>query len=141
MDPRRNLAQPPLQALDFGQAHVRQRRHGVPIQTAQRDLVKVDQADLGHAGPRKGGGGVAAHAAAADDDDKGRAEGVEAGRGEEDAVAGELLEDELGVEVAGLGAAGERFGAQVFLVGGGDGAEGGELFFRMEAVSDQRLFE
>lgn len=71
---------------------------------------------------------MAAHAAAAYDDDERGAEGVEAGRGEEDSVAGELLEDKLGVEVAGLGAPGKGFGPEVFFVGGGDRAKRGELF-------------
>lgn len=71
---------------------------------------------------------MAAHAAAANDNDEGGAEGVEAGGGEKYAVSGELLEDELVVEVAGLGAAGKRFGAKVLFIGSGDGAEGGELF-------------
>lgn len=71
---------------------------------------------------------MAAHAATADDNDKGGTEGVEAGRGEEDAVASELLEYKLVIEVACLGAAGKRFGAKVFFVGSGYCAERGELF-------------
>lgn len=71
-----------------------------------------------------------ADATAADNDNEGFAQGFEACRGEEDAVTSELLEDELGVEVAGLGAAGEGFGAKVVFVGGGDRAEGGELLGR-----------
>lgn len=70
---------------------------------------------------------MAADTAASYDDDKGVSKFIEAGGGEEDAVAGELLEDQLVIKVACLCAAGEGFGAQVFFVGGGNGAEGCEL--------------
>jgi hypothetical protein len=56
-------------------------------------LVEVDEADFATAGTRQGGCCVGADAAAADDDDKGVAQFGEAFVGQEDAVAGELLED------------------------------------------------
>jgi hypothetical protein len=78
----------------------------VPVQTAQRDLVKVNQADAGDARAGERGAGVRADAAAADDDDKGRAQRAQAVVAEEDAVARQLLEDQLVVEVAVLRAVG-----------------------------------
>lgn len=71
---------------------------------------------------------MTAHATAANDDNEGGAEGIETGGCEEDSIASKLFEDELVVKVAGLGAAGEGFGAEVFFIGGGDRAERGELF-------------
>lgn len=59
---------------------------------------------------------MGSYAAEADDDDEGVAQLGEALVGEEDAVAGELLEDELVVEVAGLGPPRQRLVAKVLLV-------------------------
>lgn len=97
------------------------------VERGEGDLVKVDEADFAHAGAGEGGAGVGADAAAADDDHEGIAEFGEALVGEEDAVAGELLEDELVVEVACLGALGEEEVVFVFFVGFGEGADAGEL--------------
>lgn len=77
---------------------------------------------------------MAAHAAAADDDDKGSSEFVEALGGQEHAVARELLQHQLIVEVAGLGAPRERFGAEVFFVGSGNRSERGQLSGREEGL-------
>lgn len=137
--PRRDLRQPALQALDLGQADVGERRHRVPVQARQRDLVEVDQPQRRDAGARQRRGRMRAHAAAADDDDERGAQAVEAVGGEEHAVARELLEDQFRVEVAGLGAAREGFGAEVVFVWGGDCAEGGELVRWVGAVSYQRF--
>lgn len=70
---------------------------------------------------------MTAHTAASYNHHKRTAQLVEALGGEEDAVAGELLEYELVVKVAGLCAPRERFGADVFLVRSGNGTETCEL--------------
>jgi hypothetical protein len=70
---------------------------------------------------------VRADAAAADDDDKGRAQRAQAVVAEEDAVARQLLEDQLVVEVAVLRAVGQRLVVLVFGVGFGEGAGAGYL--------------
>lgn len=77
-------------------------------------MVEVDEADFATAGARQGGCCVGADAAAADDDYKGVAQLGEAFVGEEDAVTGELLEDQGFVVVAQAGAAGEGDAAFVF---------------------------
>jgi hypothetical protein len=85
-------------------------------------LVKVNQPDPRHARARERGARVRADAAAADDDDKGGAQQAQAVVAEEDAVARELLEDQLVVEVAVLCAVGERLVVLVFGVGFREGA-------------------
>lgn len=99
----------------------------MPVQTAERNLVEIDQAEAGDAGAGEGGAGVGADAAAADDDDKGGAQGREPRVAQEDAVARELLEDELVVKVAVLRAVGERLVVLVFFVGFGERANAGYL--------------
>lgn len=69
-------------------------------------MVEVYEADAGDAGAGEGCGGVGAYAAEADDYDEGGAEFGEAGGGEEDFVAGELLVD----EVCWVGVSGRRWG-------------------------------
>lgn len=86
-------------------------------------MVEIYQADLGDAGAGEGGACVRAHAAAADYDDEGVAEFGEAFVAQEDAVPGELFEDELVVEVAGLGALGEEEVVLIFSVRFGEGAD------------------
>jgi hypothetical protein len=91
--PRHDLLQPALQAGYLRRADVCERGDGVAVQRAEGDLVEVDEADFATAGTRQGGCCVGADAAAADDDDEGVAQFGEAFVGQEDAVAGELLED------------------------------------------------
>ena len=104
----------------------------MPVQRAEGDLVEVDEAQPVDAGPGERRGAVRADAAAADDDDEGGAQPAEPFGGEEDAVARELLEDQLVVEGAGEGALREEGVAGVFFVGvceGGDVVEAdGRLF-------------
>lgn len=59
---------------------------------------------------------MGADAAAADDNDEGVAELLQAVVFQEDPVAGELLEDEFLVKVAGLGSPGESLVAGILLV-------------------------
>ncbi len=99
----------------------------MPVQTTQRDLIEVDQSDACDTGAGQSGAGVRADAAAADNDDKGAAQGGEPCIAQEDAVARELLEDELVVEVAVLCAVRERLVVLVFFVGFGERADAGYL--------------
>jgi hypothetical protein len=70
---------------------------------------------------------VAADSAAAHHDHEGVAQLIEALGRQEDAVPRQLLEDQLIVEVAGLGPSGEFLGPDVFLVGRGYRSEAREL--------------
>ncbi|KAL9062474.1 MAG: hypothetical protein Q9157_008889 [Trypethelium eluteriae] len=95
----------------------------MPIKTRQRHLIKVDEPYGRDAATSKRSTSVTADAATADNDDEGRAEGLKALRSEEDAVAGELLENQgLGVG-ASTSAGGE--GGVVLGIGVGVGGEGG----------------
>lgn len=117
LDPGGDGPQPPLQALHLGQPHVRQCCHRVSVQAAQGHLVEVDQPQPRDAGPGERRCRVAADAAAAHHDHEGAAQLVEPLGGQEDAVPRQLLEDQLIVEVAGLGPSRECLGPDVFLVG------------------------
>lgn len=70
---------------------------------------------------------MAADAAAANYNHERVAELFEALRREEDPVSGELLEDELIIEVTGLRASSEGLSAKVFFVGGGNRSEACQL--------------
>jgi hypothetical protein len=70
---------------------------------------------------------MGADAAKANDDDEGGAEGREAGVAKEDAVAGELFEDQLVIIVAASGSGGD-LGAPGVLFAGQRGRSGGTIF-------------
>lgn len=77
---------------------------------------------------------MTADAAAANYDDERLAELVEALRCKEDAITGELFEDQLIVKVAGLRASGQGFGSKVLFVGGRNGSEARQLSRQRELL-------
>jgi hypothetical protein len=87
------LLQTALQAGYLGRSDICEGCYRVAVQGAEGHLVEVDEADFATAGTRQGGCCVGADAAAADDDYEGVAQFGEAFVCQEDAVAGELLED------------------------------------------------
>lgn len=120
--PRGDGDEAAVETLDLGDADVRESGDGVAVEGAEGDLVEVDEADLGDAGAGEGGGAVGADAADTDDDDEGGAQPAEAVVLEEDAVAGELFQDQFFVKVTGLGATGQGLVAGILFVNRGRGA-------------------
>lgn len=115
-DPGRDGGEAALEAQDFWQADVGEGGDGVAVERAERDLVEVDEPEAAHARAGERGARVRPHPAAPDNDDKGGAQPRQPGLPEEDAVARQLLQHQLVVEVAGLGAPRQRLVVLVLFV-------------------------
>lgn len=79
----------------------------MPIQGRKSHLIEVNEADVRDTASSQGSAGMAANTTASDNGDKGGAKGVEARRGQEDTVSGELFQDEVLVVVAATRTLGE----------------------------------
>jgi len=76
--------------------------YSVTVQRRQSDLIEINDAQFSSSGSGEGGCGVRTDSADSNNDDEGVAEFFEAVVGEEDAVAGELFQDEFCVFVRNL---------------------------------------
>lgn len=97
------------------------------VEAAEGDLVEVNEAETLHAGAGEGGAGVRADAAAANNDDEGRAQPAQALLTQKDAVARQLLENQLVVEIAVLRTVRQRLVVLVFFIGFGQRSDSSYL--------------
>ena len=97
-------------------------------------MVEVDEAEFGASRAGEGSGRVGSYSTAADDDDESVAQFGETFVTKEDAVASQLLEDQVIVVVAFPGSGCEGHGSFIFLAGFEDG-RGSAIFSELCGVS------